>query len=44
MMDRGNTGYKDITKSPRERAQTLLEELTLDEKMAQLTCISQVCR
>ena len=40
MMDRENTGYKDISKSPRERAQALLEELTLDEKMAQLTCIS----
>lgn len=40
MMDRENTGYKDITKSPRERAQALLEELTLDEKMAQITCIS----
>ena len=39
-MERENTGYKDITKSPRERAQALLEELSLDEKMAQLTCIS----
>ena len=34
------TGYRDITKSPKERAHALLAELTLDEKMAQLTCIS----
>ena len=31
--------YKDITKSPAERAQALLSKLTLDEKMAQLGCI-----
>ena len=34
-----DTGYRDTTKSPAERARELLEELTLDEKMAQLTCI-----
>ena len=33
------TGYRDTTKSPAERARELLEELTLEEKMAQLTCI-----
>lgn len=38
MMSR-ETGYRDITKSPKERARELLAELTLDEKMAQLTCI-----
>lgn len=38
-MSRENTGYRDIRKSPKERAQELLAELTLDEKMAQLTCI-----
>ena len=39
MMSR-ETGYRDITKSPKERARELLAELTLEEKMAQLTCIS----
>ena len=34
-----DTGYRDTTKSPAERARELLEELTLEEKMAQLTCI-----
>ena len=38
MMSR-ETDYRDTTKSPAERARKLLEELTLDEKMAQLTCI-----
>ncbi len=33
------TGYRDTTKSPAERARKLLAELTLEEKMAQLTCI-----
>ena len=33
------TGYRDTTKSPAERARELLDELTLEEKMAQLTCI-----
>ena len=37
--DYRDTGYRDTTKSPAERARELLEELTLDEKMAQLTCI-----
>lgn len=37
MMSR-ETGYRDMKKSPKERAQELLEELSLDEKMAQLTC------
>lgn len=31
--------YSDTKRSPKERAQNLLEELTLDEKMAQLGCI-----
>ena len=31
--------YTDTTKSPEKRAQALLEEMTLDEKMAQLGCI-----
>lgn len=31
--------YEDTEKSPKERAQALLEEMTLDEKMAQLGCI-----
>ncbi len=34
-----DTGYRDTTKSPAERARELLAELTLEEKMAQLTCI-----
>ena len=43
-MNRQNTGcrdaeYTDVTKSPAERAQALLKEMTLDEKMAQLGCI-----
>ena len=43
-MNRQNTGYKDaeytdVTKNPAERAQALLKEMTLDEKMAQLGCI-----
>ena len=31
--------YTDTTKSPEKRARALLEEMTLDEKMAQLGCI-----
>lgn len=31
--------YTDTTKSPAQRAQALLVEMTLDEKMAQLGCI-----
>ena len=31
--------YRDTGKSPKERAKDLLEELTLDEKIAQLGCI-----
>lgn len=43
-MNRQNTGcrdaeYTDVTKSPAERAQALLKEMTLDEKMAQLGCV-----
>lgn len=34
-----DTVYTDISKSPAERAAALLQELTLDEKMAQLGCI-----
>ena len=37
--DYRDTGYRDTTKSPAERARELLKELTLEEKMAQLTCI-----
>lgn len=38
-MEKQKIKYTDITKSPAERAQALLEEMTLDEKMAQLGCI-----
>lgn len=31
--------YQDSSRNPKERAKALLEELTLDEKMAQLGCI-----
>lgn len=31
--------YRDGSKNPKERAEALLKELTLDEKMAQLGCI-----
>lgn len=31
--------YTDITKSPAERAQALLDDMTLEEKMAQLGCV-----
>lgn len=38
-MSSKDTGYNDSAGSPKERAQALLSELTIDEKMAQLTCI-----
>ncbi|MDE6167859.1 MAG: beta-glucosidase, partial [Acetatifactor sp.] len=31
--------YLDITKAPQERAAALLEEMSLEEKMAQVNCI-----
>ena len=31
--------YQDSSRSPKERAKALLEEMTLDEKLAQLGCI-----
>ena len=31
--------YTDTERTPAERARALLEEMTLDEKMAQLGCI-----
>lgn len=34
-----NTGYMDAALPAQERAKTLLQELTLDEKMAQINCI-----
>ena len=34
-----NTGYMDAALSAQERAKALLQELTLDEKMAQINCI-----
>ena len=33
------TDYMDASFSPRQRAEALLQELTLDEKMAQINCI-----
>ena len=34
-----NTGYMDAALPAQERAKALLQELTLDEKMAQINCI-----
>lgn len=38
-MEEQKIKYTDVTRSPVERAQALLKDMTLDEKMAQLGCI-----
>ncbi len=38
-MEEQKVKYTDVTRSPVERAQALLKDMTLDEKMAQLGCI-----